>query len=83
MSKPVTLLLALALSGCATNYRHQTTSVSNLDRDMYECERDAAPVQDRARSRQMIERCMRVKGWQQDGRDWATFLAFGRPKKAD
>jgi hypothetical protein len=47
---------------------------------MYECERDAAPVQERGRNRQMIERCMRVKGWQQDGRHWATFLHGGTPK---
>jgi hypothetical protein len=82
MSKPVALFLALALTGCATNYK-QTASVSKLDRDMYECERDAAPVQERGRNRQMVDRCMRVKGWQQDGSHWATFLALGTPKKSD
>ena len=83
MSKPVTILLALALAGCATTYKHPTAPVSSLDRDMYECERDAAPVQDRGRNRQMIERCMRVKGWQQDGRDWAALLALRMLRKTD
>jgi hypothetical protein len=76
MHKPVMLFLTLALAACATNYKHQTKADANFDRDMYECERDAAPVQDRARNRQMIERCMRVKGWQQDGYKWAAFLPF-------
>ena len=80
MYKLLILLLTLALAGCATNYKHQTRSASDFDRDMYECERDAAPVQDRARNRQMIERCMRVKGWQQDGYQWAKFLPFGSAK---
>ena len=80
MKKPLTLLLTLAVTGCATNYKHQTTSASAFERDMYACERDAAPVQDRGRNRQMIDRCMRVKGWQQDGYQWAKFLPFGAPK---
>jgi hypothetical protein len=83
MYQPLILLLTLALAGCATNYKHQTGSASDLDRDMYECERDAAPVQDRGRNRQMIERCMRVKGWQQDGYQWATFLPAGAPKRSN
>lgn len=80
MNNRLILLVTLALTGCATNYKYQPTSVSALDRDMYECERDAAPVQERGRNRQMIERCMRVKGWQQDGHHWATFLHRGTPK---
>jgi hypothetical protein len=83
MNKPLTLLLTLALTGCAANYKHQAASASTFDRDMYECERDAAPVQDRGRNRQMIERCMRVKGWQQEGYQWATFLSVAAPKRSD
>jgi hypothetical protein len=50
---------------------------------MYECERDAAPVQDRGRNRQMIERCMRVKGWQEDGYQWPAFLPVRAQKKSN
>ena len=83
MNKTLTLLLTLALAGCAANYKHQTTSASAFERDLYECERDAAPVQDRGRNRQMIDRCMRVKGWQQDGYQWANFLPLGSLKKSN
>ena len=83
MNNPLVLLLMLALTGCATNYKQQPMSASALDRDMYECERDAAPVQDRARNRQMIERCMRVKGWQRDGYQWATFLPHAISKRSN
>ena len=48
MSKTVTLLLALALTGCATNYKQATPSPNSTG--IYECERDAAPVQERGRN---------------------------------
>jgi hypothetical protein len=83
MNKPLILLLTLTLAGCAINYKHETTSASDFDRDMYGCERDAAPVQDRGRNRQMIERCMRVKGWQQESHQWMTFLPVGAPKRSN
>jgi hypothetical protein len=83
MNNPLILLVALALTGCATNYKQQPVSASAFDRDMYACERDAAPVQERGRNRQMIDRCMRVKGWQQDGYQWATFLPLGVAKRSN
>lgn len=83
MTRLLMLLVALSLAGCAANYRHQALAASALERDMYECERDAAPVQERARNRQMIERCLRVKGWKQDGYEWPTFLSVSGAKKSN
>jgi hypothetical protein len=83
MNKLLILFSTLALTACATNYKHQTASASDFDRNMYECERDAAPVQDRGRNRQMIERCMRVKGWQEDGYQWPAFLPVRAQKKSN
>ena len=77
MNKPLILLLLIALTGCATGYKHEATSASAFDRAMYECEREAAPVQDRWRQRTMIERCMRLKGWQQESNRWAAFPYLG------
>jgi hypothetical protein len=73
MIKRVVLVIAtVAVSACAANYTHLSKSELDFERDMYQCEREAAPVQDRARNRQMIDRCMRVLGWRQDGYKWVA-----------
>ena len=69
MNKAV-LLLALLLSGCTTIFTHTTQAPSEFDRELYACQREAAPIQDRARSSGMIERCMAIKGWRKNGYAW-------------
>lgn len=54
-------LIALLLAGCSTNYTH--TAKTDIRQDAYECERDAAPVQDRIQARLMVDRCLTSKGW--------------------
>lgn len=56
------LLLCPALAGCTT-WVHPTKTEADFERDAYECERDAAAVQDPIRLSLMRDRCMRVKGW--------------------
>ena len=69
MNKAV-LLVALLLSGCTTMFTHMTQAPSEFDRELYACQREAAPIQDRARSSDMIERCMAIKGWRKNGYAW-------------
>lgn len=56
---------ALALLiGCAT-WEHPTKPASAWDRDLYDCEVQAAPAADPYRAMEMKARCMRLKGWRQ------------------
>lgn len=55
-------LFVLLLAGCVT-YDKPGSTEADYNRDMYECEKDVAPVQDAARRLPMIRRCMTVKGW--------------------
>lgn len=59
------LILALLLTGCAQGwvYRKPGATEAMYDREIYECQRDAAPVQDLILKRDMINSCMKVKGW--------------------
>lgn len=56
-------LIVLLLTGCVAWDKPGSTEES-FQRDMYECEKDAAPVQNRIDRAHMVERCMKVKGWQ-------------------
>lgn len=57
-------LVVVLLSGCTTQYAHPTKSDAEFQRDVYECERDAAPA---ARQpivyERMLDRCLEIKGW--------------------
>ena len=66
----VVLTLAMLLSGCTTTFTHTTQAPAEFDRELYGCQRDAAPIQDGARSSDMIERCMAIKGWRKNGIAW-------------
>jgi hypothetical protein len=56
-------LLAVLLSGCAVQYNHATKGPAELERDWYECEKDAAAIRDPVRWDQMTDRCLATKGW--------------------
>src|SRR5690348_9186218 len=60
------LAIALLLAGCASRqlYSHPTKDEVAFQQDLYDCERDAAPVADARAHNGMMDRCMRVKGWQ-------------------
>lgn len=58
------LLIALAAAGCGTNYQHPTKDQAEFQRDLYDCERDAAPQVDPIYRRRMMDRCLRLRGWQ-------------------
>ena len=66
----VVLTLAMLLSGCTTTFTHTTQAPAEFDRELYGCQVDAAPIQDRARSTEMVERCMMIKGWRKAGYAW-------------
>ena len=55
-------IIVLVLSGCST-WTHPVKGGESFQRDVYDCEVQAAPVQDPWRARLMTEKCMRVKGW--------------------
>jgi len=59
------LLIALAMSGCAT-WTHPTKTERDYYADLYDCEVQAAPVQNEYRVLQMKIRCMQIKGWRSD-----------------
>jgi hypothetical protein len=56
------LFVALLLAGCTTYFEHPTKSLAEIEQDIYECERDAAPAQNPARADALIRRCMAVRG---------------------
>lgn len=58
-------IVLLALVGCAQGwvYRKPGATEAMYNREIYECRKDAAPVQDVILKREMINDCMRVKGW--------------------
>jgi uncharacterized protein YceK len=60
--KPLILIAAILLTGCAT-YSHPTKGESGYQADRYECEKDAAAVQNNLQAVHMMDRCMKVKGW--------------------
>jgi len=66
MDKALALALALTLAGCATVYQHPTKGERELQVDAYECERDAAPVQNMIRAQAMFDRCLAARGWTPD-----------------
>lgn len=59
------LLVLAMLAGCATPeiWVKPSGTDAQLERDVYDCERDAAPVRDRWHAEGMINRCLRLKGW--------------------
>lgn len=58
------LAVALGLAGCTT-WTQPLKTEADFNRDMYDCQRDAAPVQESFRASQMRSACMRVKGWRE------------------
>lgn len=69
------LALALLLSACSTtmNFEKPGGTQQQLERDGYECERDArqsrfgSGIAGRLDQRDFFLRCMRVRGWQTVG----------------
>ena len=53
------------LTGCAADWRHASKGAGDFERDLYECEKDAAPQRDSVLARQMKVRCLQLKGWRQ------------------
>jgi hypothetical protein len=53
----------LLLAGCATTWTQAGKSELEVKRDLYECEKDAAPIRSPIRAEAMIERCMELKGY--------------------
>jgi len=60
-------LIILLLAGCTTTFVHPTKTNAEYQRDIYECERDAAPAQEPGRVRHLVISCMGVKGWRVQG----------------
>lgn len=59
-----TVLLCLLIAGCAT-WDNPNKTEAQFWEDLYQCEVQAAPVQNDWRVMQMKNRCMRLKGWVQ------------------
>lgn len=66
------LVLMVLLAGCLPRYevrpRYEARpdrTQADLERELYECERDAAPIPNRFEALDMERRCMRVKGWRE------------------
>lgn len=59
----VAILAVLFLSGCGKYYVHADKERA-FEPDFYECEKDAAPVNSPGRRSDMMDRCMRLKGWE-------------------
>lgn len=56
--------LVSLLTGCAT-WHHPFKDEAAFHMDAYDCDVQAAPVQDPMRAMMMKDRCMRLKGWRQ------------------
>lgn len=65
------LIVLVASSGCVStaNWTKPNATPADLERDSYECERDARQAQPPnnpfgpALRKEMFERCMKVRGW--------------------
>lgn len=60
------VVLALSgcqVSGCASQWVKAGGTQEEFRRDLYECQKDAAPVQYMPRYNRMVDDCLRVKGW--------------------
>lgn len=54
-------LFVLLLAGCARHYVHPDKERA-FEADYYECQKEAAPQSHRRK--EMIDRCMRLRGWE-------------------
>lgn len=63
-AKVLLLVLAIAVltTGCAT-WTHPYKGAPAFERDAYECQREAAAVQDPYRALEMQKACLRLRGW--------------------
>lgn len=59
-------VLALAVSGCASNWVHETKGPRELKADRYECNRDAIGTAGGLLAIALINECMEAKGWERD-----------------
>ena len=57
-------IAVLLLTSCAT-WDPPATGTGNWNRDLYDCEKDAAPMRDRLEAMGMKKRCMTQKGWRE------------------
>lgn len=58
------IIPALALlAGCTSGYTHDAKPAAAFERDLYDCQVQAAAVTDARLRTQMWDRCLRVKGW--------------------
>ncbi len=58
------VVLLVLLTGCAPQMWVKPGGTNEaFQADAYDCERDAAPMQNRYQAALMIERCLQVKGW--------------------
>jgi hypothetical protein len=57
------IAIALLLAGCLGNWVKPGGTNEQFQRDMYDCKRDSAAVEDVFRRISMEDQCMRSKGW--------------------
>jgi hypothetical protein len=57
------LFVLLLVAGCSATFTHPTKSEADFQADVYECEKEAASVQEGAIYQRMLERCLGLKGW--------------------
>lgn len=55
-------IVAILLAGCTTTLQHPDPR-ADFERDYYQCQKDAAPIQEQPRRYDVEQRCMRIKGW--------------------
>lgn len=55
--------LFLLLTACVTHLDKPGGTSQEFQRDLYECKKDAAPVQSMPRYNAMVDECLAVKGW--------------------
>jgi hypothetical protein len=64
MSRAASLVLVLALLGCAKEWKHPTKTQDEYYKDVYACERETMePRLPKIETDRIFFACMRAKGW--------------------
>ena len=64
MSRIVSLVLILALPGCAKEWKHPTKTQDDYHKDYYDCRRDTAQTRlDAIERASFHDACLRARGW--------------------
>lgn len=53
----------LALAGCARQWVKPGADAADFERELYTCQRETSGQADHFVRRDMVNRCLRVKGW--------------------